>query len=192
MTRMLRALAAAVLAIAATLAVGPPARAAAPENTVLLDLEYGRVVIELLPGVAPNHVARIKKLTREGFYDGLRFHRVLANFMAQTGDPTATGEGGSPYPDLRAEFSRQPFVRGAVGMARTPDPHSANSQFFIMTGTAPWLDGQYTLLGRVIEGIEAVDRLKAGTRASNGLMDNPDIIVKMQIAADATEGGKPQ
>lgn len=156
------------------------------EDYLLLDLPAGRVAILLRPDLAPKHVERIKKLTREGFYDGLAFHRVIAGFMAQTGDPTGTGAGGSPYPDLPAEFSDEPFQRGTVGAARTSDPDSANSQFFICFEAAPWLNGQYTVIGRVVKGMEWVDRLKKGD-PKTGLVRDPDRIIRMQVAADADD-----
>ncbi len=155
--------------------------AADPENTLYMDLEDGRVVIELRPDLAPEHVARIKELTREGFYDGIVFHRVIDGFMAQTGDPTGTGRGGSGQ-KLPAEFSNEPFERGTLGMARTQDPNSADSQFFIMFAPAPHLNGQYTVWGEVVEGMEHVDALAKGEPPRN-----PDRIVRMQVAAD-TEG----
>jgi peptidylprolyl isomerase len=147
-----------------------------------MDLKDGRVVIELLPKVAPNHVAQIKKLTRAGFYNGIIFHRVIAGFMAQTGDPTGTGTGGSTLPDLKAEFNDETFWRGAVGMARSSDPDSANSQFFICLDTADFLDGQYTLFGRVVEGMEFVDNIAKGEPPAN-----PDKIIRMQVAADVDQ-----
>ena len=153
------------------------------ENTIYLELEEGRVVIELLPKVAPNHVKRIKKLTREGFYDGIVFHRVIDGFMAQTGDPTGTGMGGSDEPDLDAEFSNTPHSRGAVSMARSQNPNSANSQFFICFKDSNFLDGQYTVWGNVTSGMEFVDKIKKGA-AGSGAVDNPDKIITMQIAAD--------
>jgi len=159
---------------------------ATPENTVIMTLESGEVTIQLLPSLAPKHVARFKRLVREGFYDGLKFHRVLPGFMAQTGDPTGTGTGGSPYPNLPAEFSWVPFERGVVGMARARDFNSANSQFFITTGRAKHLDNSYTVFGRVTEGMDLFDKLKAGTQPDNGMVkDDPDIIVKMQMAETA-------
>jgi len=157
-----------------------PAFALDPENTIYLDLKDGRVVIELLPKEAPEHVKRIKELTRKGFYDGQIFHRVIAGFMAQTGDPTGTGTGGSPLPDLKAEFNDETFWRGAVGMARASDPDSANSQFFICLDTADFLDGQYTLWGKVVSGMEFVDNIAKGEPPAN-----PDKIIRMQVAADA-------
>lgn len=153
------------------------------ENTLYLDLDYGRVVIEMLPEVAPNHVKRIKELTREGFYDGLKFHRVIDGFMAQTGDPFGNGTGGSGT-KLKAEFNSTPHVRGTVSMARAQNPDSADSQFFICFDDARFLDGQYTVWGKVISGMEYVDMIKKGDERMNGTVNNPDIIVKMQVAAD--------
>ena len=153
------------------------------ENTLYLELEAGRVVIEMRPDLAPNHVARIKELVREGFYDGIVFHRVIDGFMAQTGDPTGTGSGGSGQ-HLTAEFSLENHVRGTVSMARAQSPDSADSQFFIVFDTAPWLDGQYSVWGQVTEGMDLVDGLKKGTDSS-GVVDGPDKIVKMQMAEDA-------
>jgi peptidylprolyl isomerase len=152
------------------------------ENTLYMDLEDGRVVIELRPDLAPKHVARIKELARAGFYDGIVFHRVIPGFMAQTGDPTGTGRGGSDKPNLPAEFSNEPFVRGTVGMARTSDPNSANSQFFIDFVETPHLNGQYTVWGQVVEGMEYVDQLAPGEPPAN-----PDKIVKLQVAADVKQ-----
>ncbi|MEM6666021.1 MAG: peptidylprolyl isomerase [Pseudomonadota bacterium] len=162
--------------------MGGVQRAEANENVVHLDLVDGRVVIELLPNLAPQHVERIKTLISEEFYDGVVFHRVIPGFMAQSGDPTGTGTGGSSYPDLAAEFSNSPFVRGTLGMARSSNPNSANSQFFIMFAPAPHLNGQYTVFGRVVSGMEFVDRIKAGRSASNGIVNNPDQIVRMRMA----------
>lgn len=150
------------------------------ENTLYLDTKYGRVVIKLRPDLAPKHVERIKTLSRQGFYDGLKFHRVIDGFMAQTGDPRGNGTGGSDLPDLRAEFSPRPFERGVVGMARSTSPHSANSQFFIMFDNASWLNRQYTVWGEVTEGMKFIDRLNKGEPPRS-----PDVIVKMQVAADA-------
>ncbi len=156
------------------------AAAADLENTVYLDLESGRVTIQLLPDIAPQHVARVKQLCRDGFYDGTPFHRVIDGFMAQGGDPTGTGTGGSKYPDLPAEFSKtRKFLRGTVGAARSQNPNSANSQFFIMFAPAPFLDGQYTIWGQVISGMELVDKIKRGEPVRN-----PDRIVHMRVAAD--------
>ncbi|MEX1034346.1 MAG: peptidylprolyl isomerase [Sneathiella sp.] len=160
------------------------ALAADPENTLYLDLQYGRVVIELRPDLAPTHVARIKELTREGFYDGVKFHRVIEDFMAQTGDPTGTGRGGSGR-KLRSEFTNTPHVRGTVSMARAQSPHSADSQFFIVLAETPHLNGKYTVWGQVIEGMEYVDLIRKGVGSSGMVPGEPDIIVKMQVAADA-------
>ena len=157
------------------------AKAADAENTLYMDLDGGRVTIEMLPDRAPNHVERIKKLTREGFYNGVVFHRVIDGFMAQTGDPTGTGMGGSDLPDLPAEFSDEPFVRGTVGAARTQDPNSANSQFFIMFADGPGLNGQYTVFGMVVSGMEFVDNIKKGDQANNGMVTDPDKIVSAKI-----------
>ncbi|MBP2314450.1 peptidylprolyl isomerase [Azospirillum soli] len=161
------------------------AKALDPENTLYLDLKDGRVVIEMRPDLAPGHVARIKELARAGFYDGVVFHRVIDGFMAQTGDPTGTGSGGSNKPNLKAEFSKEPHVRGTVSMARTPDPNSANSQFFICFADASFLNGQYTVWGKVTQGMEFVDNIKKGSQSRNGQVTDPDKIIKMQVAADA-------
>ena len=155
-----------------------------PENTIDMDLKYGRVVIEMFPDIAPQHVQRIKTLARQGFYDGTPFHRVIEGFMAQGGDPTGTGTGGSPLSNLPAEFTtRRHFLRGTCGMARTSDPDSANSQFFIMFAPAPSLDWQYTIWGQVVQGMEFVDKIKRGS-GPNGTVQNPDRIVHMRVAAD--------
>ena len=154
------------------------------ENTLYMDLDYGRVVIGLRPDLAPNHVARIKELTRSGFYDGVVFHRVIDDFMAQGGDPTGTGTGGSGQ-NLDAEFSNERHVRGTLSMARSQSPNSADSQFFICFGDVPHLDGQYTVWGKVAEGMEYVDQIKRGAPHDNGLVDNPDKIIRMQVAIDA-------
>ncbi len=153
------------------------------ENTLYLDLKDGRVVIELLPNAAPKHVARIKELVRQGFYDGIVFHRVIDGFMAQTGDPLGTGMGGSGK-KLAAEFNSEPHVRGTVSMARAMDPNSADSQFFICFADARFLDRQYTVWGKVVSGMEFVDKIKKGDPNRNGVVYNPDKIVKMQVAAD--------
>ena len=159
------------------------AEAADLENTIYLELKDGRVVIELLPELAPNHVKRIKELSRAGFYDGIVFHRVIEGFMAQTGDPTGTGGGGSDKPNLKAEFSSERHLRGVVSMARSRNPNSANSQFFIVFDDASWLDNQYTVWGRVTSGMEFVDQIKKGHPRS-GEVDDPDKIVSMKVAAD--------
>ena len=157
------------------------------ENILYIDLKSGRVAIQLRPDLAPGHVARVKKLAREGFYDGIVFHRVIEGFMAQTGDPQGIGTGGSKYPDLKAEFSGEPFRRGTIGAARTSNPDSANSQFFITLEAAPHLNGQYTVWGQVIRGMERVDAIKLGSMARNGVVDNPDKMLKVQVAADASD-----
>ena len=150
-----------------------------PENTLLMQLESGTVVIRLRPDLAPNHVARVKELTREQFYDGTPFHRVIDGFMAQGGDPTGTGTGGSDKPDLAAEFTNTNFGRGTIGAARTNDPNSANSQFFICYADCSFLNGQYTVWGEVIEGMNLVDQIKRGEP-----VQDPDHIVTMRVAAD--------
>jgi len=158
------------------------------ENILFLDLKSGRVAIQLRPDLAPEHVERVKKLTREGFYDGVVFHRVIDGFMAQSGDPTGTGTGGSTYPDLPAEFSNEPFKRGTVGAARSQSPDSANSQFFICFDEAEFLNGKYTVWGQVIRGMDHVDAIKkapAGDRS--GTVPDPDKIIRMQVAADAKD-----
>ncbi len=153
------------------------------ENILYMDLAAGRVTIEMRPDLAPVHVARIKELVREGFYDGVVFHRVIDGFMAQTGDPTGTGSGGSGK-KLTAEFSAEKHVRGVVSMARTDDPNSADSQFFIIYDDSPWLDGQYTVWGRVADGMELIDNLRSRIDNSGSVTD-PDAVVRMQLAADA-------
>ncbi|MFC6487646.1 peptidylprolyl isomerase [Nitratireductor sp. GCM10026969] len=150
-----------------------------PENTIVMETTKGKVVIQLLPDVAPAHVERIKALSREGFYDGVVFHRVIDGFMAQTGDPTGTGTGGSDKPDLKAEFSNTAHERGTCSMARSQNPNSANSQFFICFDRAPWLDRQYSAWGQVIEGMDNVDKIKRGEPVRE-----PDTIVSMRVAAD--------
>ncbi|MBV1798408.1 peptidylprolyl isomerase [Siccirubricoccus sp. G192] len=172
-----------------------PEPAAAPtnaggEDTLILELKDGNVTIELLPDLAPRHVERIKTLVRAGFYDGTVFHRVIEGFMAQGGDPTGTGTGGAReqgHADLPAEFSppsKARFQRGTCGMARAQNPDSANSQFFIMFAPAPSLDGQYTIWGRVVSGMEAVDKIKRGS-GGNGIVQGPDKLLRARIAADA-------
>ena len=151
-----------------------------PENTLIMETTKGRVVIELRPDLAPKHVERIKTLARQGFYDGIAFHRVIDGFMAQTGCPNGTGTGGSDLPDLQAEFNAEPHVRGVCSMARTNYPHSANSQFFICFDDARFLDKQYTVWGKVTEGMENVDKIKRGEPVRD-----PDRIVSMKVAADA-------
>lgn len=156
-----------------------------PDNTVYLDLKDGRVTIRLRPDLAPKHVAQIKQLVKRGFYDGIVFHRVINGFMAQSGDPTGTGTGGSNLPNIPAEFSVEPFKRGTLGMARASDPNSANSQFFIMFGDGSFLNGQYTVFGEVVAGMDAVDKIKKGDTNANGKVNNPDKIIRMQLASDA-------
>jgi peptidylprolyl isomerase len=148
------------------------------DNMLYLELAHGRVVIKLRPDLAPNHVARIKELAKQKFYDGHLFHRVIPGFMAQTGDPTGTGTGGSGK-RLKAEFTREPFKRGSLGMARSQNPDSADSQFFICFGRADWLDGQYTVWGEVTAGMEHVDKIATGEPPRN-----PDKIVSLRVAAD--------
>lgn len=149
------------------------------ENTLIMDTTQGRVTIELRPDLAPTHVARIKELVRQGFYDGIVFHRVIEGFMAQTGCPQGTGTGGSGQ-KLNAEFSKEKHERGTVSMARAASPNSGDSQFFICFARAPWLDGQYTVWGKVTDGMEAIDKVKRGEP-----VQNPDKITKMVVAADA-------
>ncbi len=171
------------------------ALAAEPEDMLILTLKDGDVTIALRPDLAPKHVERIKTLVREGAYDNVAFHRVIEGFMAQTGDvefgdmsdgynARRAGTGGSSRSDLPAEFSRTPFVRGVVGMARAQDPNSANSQFFIMFAPAPNLDGAYTVVGQVESGMDAVDKIKRGARNANGVVQDPDRIIDARIASD--------
>jgi peptidylprolyl isomerase len=154
------------------------------DNTVVLTTKHGKVVIRLRPDWAPKHVAQIETLVKRKFYDGIVFHRVIPGFMAQTGDPTGTGAGKSDLPDIPAEFNNTHFARGIVGMARSSDPDSANSQFFITTADAGFLDGQYTAFGEVVSGMDVVDKIKAGTQENNGQVTNPDKIVTMRMASE--------
>jgi peptidylprolyl isomerase len=172
-----------LLLLIAAVTFGEKAMAADLENTLYLDVPAGRVVIEMRPDLAPATVAQIKALTRRGFYDGIAFHRVIDGFMAQTGDPKGDGTGGSGHP-LKAEFSNEKHVRGTVSMARTSDPNSADSQFFIVLAPAPHLDGNYTIWGMVVSGMDNIDKIKKGAPGS-GAVTNPDKIIKMQVAADA-------
>jgi peptidylprolyl isomerase len=172
------------LALLAACPAAAQPRPADPQNTVYLQTKDGRVTIRLRPDLAPKHVEQIKTLTKQGFYDGIVFHRVIPGFMAQTGDPTGTGTGGSKLPNIPAEFSQEPFKRGSVGMARSQSPNSANSQFFICYEGCGGLTGQYTLFGEVVAGMDVVDKIKKGSAANNGQVANPDKIVKMQLAAD--------
>lgn len=181
------------LAVAAML---PAARASAADggNTLVITLKNGDVKIALRPDLAPKHVARIKELAKEGAYDNVAFHRVIDGFMAQTGDvqfgdmkdgydAQRVGTGGSDKPDLPAEFTeKEHFVRGTLGMARSQDPNSANSQFFIMFAPSPNLDGQYTIVGKVVSGMDLVDKIKKGDEADNGSVADPDRMVKVRIA----------
>jgi len=170
------------LALAAATLFAAPAFAQTGTPHLMLTLPAGVVDIELLPDLAPNHVERIVTLTNQGFYDGIVFHRVIDGFMAQTGDPTGTGMGGSDLPDLKAEFTTSvSFQRGVLGMARAQDPDSANSQFFITYADASFLDGQYTVFGKVVSGMEFVDALKKGDKADNGQVTDPDKIISAKI-----------
>ena len=169
------------------LAVSAAWAAEDPDNTVVLTTKHGKVVIRLRPDWAPKHVAQVKALVKDKFYDGLTFHRVIPGFMAQTGDPTGTGGGGSKLPNLPAEFNQTHFARGILGMARTDDPNSANSQFFIMFGDGGFLDGKYTAFGEVTSGMDVVDKIKAGTQDNNGAVTDPDKIVTMRMASGAKQ-----
>lgn len=174
------------MSIVAALPGATPSRASVDkENTIVLTTKYGRTVIKLRPDLAPKHVARIKKLVGEKFYDGLKFHRVMEGFMAQTGDPRGNGTGGSKYPDLPAEFTQEPFKRGTLGMARSSDPNSANSQFFIVYARSAFLDGKYTVFGEVVSGMEFIDALRMGPRERDGVVDDPDVIETMRLAKGA-------
>src|SRR5712691_1338755 len=179
-----------MFALAAALLCAAPAVAAPqlpagidPQNTILIDTKYGRIVVKLRPDIAPKHAERIKQLAREKYYDNVPFHRVIAGFMAQTGDGArGDGTGGSKYPDLPAEFSNVPFKRGVVGMARSQDLNSANSQFFIMYADGAFLNGKYTVVGEVVSGMDVVDKIKKGEPVVD-----PDRMVKVQVAADAKQ-----
>ena len=172
-------------AVAVGLALGLAALAPAgaqgldPENTIVMELKCGKVTIRLRPDVAPKHVEQIKALTREKFYDGIIFHRVIDGFMAQTGDPTGTGMGGSQRPNVPAEFSNVPFERGTVGMARSQSPNSANSQFFIMFAPGSFLNGQYTVWGEVVDGMACIDQINKGEPPAS-----PDKIISMRVLKD--------
>ncbi|TGT42587.1 peptidylprolyl isomerase [Mesorhizobium sp. M8A.F.Ca.ET.165.01.1.1] len=192
----LKRLASFLVLLAGLLTASVSAYAADPENTMIITLKGGDVTIALRPDLAPKHVAQIKKLVRDHAYDNVAFHRVIDGFMAQTGDvkfgnmekgfnAQAVGTGGSDLPDLPAEFSQtEHYKRGVVGMARSQDPNSANSQFFIMFAPAPPLDGQYTIVGNVVSGMELVDKIKKGDEADNGTVADPDRMIKVRIAAD--------
>ncbi|TPM37120.1 peptidylprolyl isomerase [Mesorhizobium sp. B2-3-4] len=192
----LKRLASFFVVLAGLLTASVSAQAADPENTMIITLKDGDVTIALRPDLAPKHVAQIKKLVRDHAYDNVAFHRVIDGFMAQTGDvkfgnmekgfnAQAVGTGGSDLPDLPAEFSQnEHYKRGVVGMARSQDPNSANSQFFIMFAPAPPLDGQYTIVGNVVSGMNLVDKIKKGDEADNGTVTDPDRMIKVRIAAD--------
>jgi peptidylprolyl isomerase len=175
----------AVLALPLIAAAGAALAEDDAANTMILTTKHGKVVIRLRPDLAPKHVAQIKTLVKRKFYDGIVFHRVIPGFMAQTGDPTGTGSGGSDLPDIPAEFTSTPFKRGTLGMARASDPNSANSQFFICFADSSFLDGQYTVFGEVVSGMDVVDKIKSGSQANNGAVDNPDKIVTLRLASDA-------
>ena len=188
---LFRSLSVAMMALGLTALVSAHAAAPDPnpENTIYLDLKDGRVIIQLFPDVAPGHVERIKKLTRQGFYDGIVFHRVIPGFMAQTGDPTGTGRGSSKLPDLKAEFSNKCHLRGVLSMARGNPEDSANSQFFIMLNDNEGLNGRYSVWGEVISGIQYVDKIKKGDPDRDGAISGkPDRILKMRVAADVDGG----
>ncbi|ESY68777.1 MAG: peptidylprolyl isomerase [Mesorhizobium sp.] len=192
----LKKLASFLVVLAGLVTASVSAHAADPENTMIITLKGGDVTIALRPDLAPKHVAQIKKLVRDHAYDNVAFHRVIDGFMAQTGDvkfgnmekgfnAQAVGTGGSDLPDLPAEFSQtEHYKRGVVGMARSQDPNSANSQFFIMFAPAPPLDGQYTIVGNVVSGMDLVDKIKKGDEADNGTVADPDRMIKVRIAAD--------
>jgi peptidylprolyl isomerase len=182
--RTLLSIVAAVFAFATAATAQTAPQKPDPANTLVLELKSGKVTIGLRPDLAPKHVERVKILAKEGFYNGHKFHRVIEGFMAQTGDPTGTGTGGSKLGDLPAEFTNTPFERGTIGAARTSNPNSANSQFFITFQQTAHLNGQYTVWGKVIDGMTAVDALKKGESGS-GKVTDPDIIVKAYLASDA-------
>ncbi|MBC8129148.1 MAG: peptidylprolyl isomerase [Rhizobiaceae bacterium] len=171
------------LAVAITCSgLAVPAFAQGAADTITITTKDGEIDIALRPDLAPEHVKQIKTLAGQGFYDGIVFHRVIDGFMAQTGDPTGTGAGGSELPDLKAEFSQETFDRGTVGMARSQDPNSANSQFFIMLADGDFLDGQYTVVGDVVEGMDVVDKIKKGDAAANGEVSEPDKMISVKAA----------
>jgi cyclophilin family peptidyl-prolyl cis-trans isomerase len=180
------------LAVGLLLVLGLAGQAAADPNQLTIQLKDGKVVIQLMPDVAPQHVARIKELAKSGAYDNVAFHRVIEGFMAQTGDvqygnmkknfqPDMAGMGGSELPDLPAEFSNVPFERGVIGMARAQDPNSANSQFFIMFAPGDFLNGQYTVVGEVVSGMDHVDNIKRGDQNDNGKVTDPDRMIKVTV-----------
>ncbi|MEZ5647459.1 MAG: peptidylprolyl isomerase [Alphaproteobacteria bacterium] len=179
MIKFLPLLTATAVVLAVSAGIG---KAAEPANQLVITTRHGAIVIDLASDIAPNHVQRLKELAAAKFYDGVPFHRVIPGFMAQTGDPTGTGTGKSDKPNLKAEFSKTPFIRGTVGMARSADPNSANSQFFICLGDASWLNGQYTVVGRVSSGMEAVDKIKAAPPdRQSGMVDDPDRILTVTL-----------
>lgn len=182
MKRLIAIIALLAVAMTAPAFAAPPKAEAAPD-TVYLETKNGRIVIKLRPDLAPKHVAQIEALVKRGFYDGIVFHRVIGGFMAQTGDPTGTGAGGSDLPNIPGEFTATPFVRGVVGMARSSDKNSANSQFFIMFDRAPSLDNNYTVVGEVVQGMDVVDKIKKGDPDLNGQVKSPDKIVSMRMAS---------
>jgi peptidylprolyl isomerase len=173
-------------AIAPALAQQGLPAGADPQNTLIIDTTQGRIVVKLRNDIAPKHAERLKQLARDKYYDNVPFHRVIAGFMAQTGDgERGNGTGGSKYPTVPAEFSNVPFTRGIVGMARASDPNSANSQFFIMFADGPFLNGMYTVIGQVLSGMDVVDKLKKGDPQANGTVVGPDKMVSVKVAADA-------
>jgi peptidylprolyl isomerase len=183
MTRVLALLFA--IMCAASASAQPLPAGTDPQNTLILDTTQGKIFIKLRNDLAPQHAERLKQLARDRFYDNVPFHRVIDGFMAQTGDgQNHNGTGGSKYPSLKAEFSNVPYTRGIVGMARTNDPNSANSQFFIMFGDGSFLNGKYTVVGQVVSGMEVVDKLKKGPESQNGAVSDPDRMLKVQVAAD--------
>jgi peptidylprolyl isomerase len=183
--RMLSLIAGLVMMSVVSSASAAAPATADPENTLLLQLKDGTMTIQLRPDLAPKHVERIKTLARKGFYDGIVFHRVIDGFMAQTGDPTGTGAGGSDLPDLKAEFNSAKHITGTLSMARSGSPDSANSQFFICFKPSSFLDGQYTVFGQVTSGMEFVNAIKKGDAGNNGSVANPDKIISLKVAADA-------
>ncbi|GLK80578.1 peptidylprolyl isomerase [Methylopila turkensis] len=178
--KLLLALSLALGLVAAPALAQSPAKTPAAGPTLAIETTKGPITVRLRPDLAPRHVERIVRLANEKFYDGVPFHRVIAGFMAQTGDPTGTGTGGSSYPDVAAEFSKESFKRGTLGMARAASPDSANSQFFICFGAAPWLDGKYTIVGEVTSGMEVVDKLEKGEPGS-GMVASPDKVRTVRV-----------
>ncbi|MFD1704971.1 peptidylprolyl isomerase [Methylopila henanensis] len=178
--KLLLALSLALGLVAAPALAQSPAKTPAAGPTLAIETTKGPITVRLRPDLAPRHVERIVRLANEKFYDGVPFHRVIAGFMAQTGDPTGTGTGGSSYPDVAAEFSKESFKRGTLGMARAASPDSANSQFFICFGAAPWLDGKYTIVGEVTSGMEVVDKLEKG-EAGSGMVASPDKVRTIRV-----------